>query len=460
MSVLNDTVNVSVTSAPAAPTQPGFGLPLILGAAKAFAAALDLIRFYSGLSGMTSDGFAVTDPEYLAAQAIFQQNPTLPQVAVGRRTRLPTQQFKITVLTAIVGKTYTVVVNGVAKSYTAVGGDTTTTIAAALATAIGTPTGFGAASSSVAIITITASAAGNWARIAAQNPNSDLACWQSHADAGIQADATDIANVDNSWYAILSTFQGTIGTTNTSEVGQLATYAEGAGKLYLADVPDTQVRTSSTTDIASLLKALAGRQTAYSWCPDNGLFRSARWAGSRLPYAPGSETWKFANLVFDIVDNLTDTERTNLKGKNCNYYDSLGGVGIMTEGVTGVGPSVASGYIDYVRGLAWLVSRMQNRIAILLTSPANTVNPATGAGSAPLAKVPFNDAGIGAIEAELRGALDEGVKVGFLQSYTVTVPKSASITASVRGQRKLTGVSWTALTNGAIHSVAIAGVLS
>lgn len=463
MSVINDTVNVSVTSAPAAPTQPGFGLPLILGAAAAFGVSTDKIRFYSGTAGMLSDGFAVTDPEYLAAAAIFSQNPTLPLIAVGRRTRLPTMQFKITVLTAVVGKVYTVTVAGVDKSYTAIGGDTTSTIATALATAIGTPAGFGAAAAVAAVITLTASAAGNWLRISAKNPNSDLACWQSHADAGAQADLADVANIDNTWYALLSTFSGTVGSTNTSEVGQLSAYAEANGKLYLADIQDSTVRAGTAGNICLNLKALSLRQTSSAYAPDNGAFRASAWGGSRLPYPPGSETWKFANLAGQTIDTFTDTERTNLKNANCNYYDSLGGVGIMTEGVTALGPGSPSGYIDYVRGLAWLISRIQNRVITALTNPANTVNPATGVGTTPQAKIPFSDAGIGAIEAELRGALDEGVKAGFLLANpapTVTVPKNAAITATNRNSRKLTPVSWTAQTAGAIHSVAISGVLS
>jgi hypothetical protein len=462
MASLNDVVTVSVTSAPAAPTQPGFGLPLILGAASAFGTSTDKIRFYSGLAGMTSDGFATTDPEYLAAQAVFSQNPTLPLIAVGRRTNKPTMQFKITVLQAVVGKVYTVTVNGVAKNYTAIGGDTTTSIATGLAAAIGTPSGFGAAAGVGAIITITASAAGNWARIAATNPNVDLDCWQSQADAGVQADLTAIANVDSTWYAIISTFSGTVGATNASEVGQISAYAEANGKLYLADVQESLVL-SVASNIGSKLKALSLKQTATAYAPDNGAMRAAAWAGSRLPYSPGSETWKFANLSGQTPDVFTATQQANLETNNVNYYYSIGGVGIMSEGITALGGTVASGFIDYVRGLAWLISRIQNRIFVALTSPATTVNPATGAGLAtPQAKIPFSDAGIGAIEAELRGALSEGVASGFLLSNpapTVTVPKAAAVTLANRNSRNLSPVTWTATTAGAVHNVAISGVL-
>ena len=42
----------------------------------------DLIRYYSDLAGMESDGFAVTEPAYLAASAVMDQNPTVTQFAM------------------------------------------------------------------------------------------------------------------------------------------------------------------------------------------------------------------------------------------------------------------------------------------------------------------------------------------------------------------------------------------
>src|SRR3954471_16245924 len=141
---LNDIVTVAISTTGPAPTQAGFGIPLILGVVNGWGASVDRIRFYTSLTGMTSDGILTTDPEYLAAAAAFAQNPAPPIIAIGKRTAKPTQQFKITVLQGVVGKIYTVNVNGVAKSFTAA--DTVLgNIAIGLAAAIGTPTGFGAA---------------------------------------------------------------------------------------------------------------------------------------------------------------------------------------------------------------------------------------------------------------------------------------------------------------------------
>jgi hypothetical protein len=120
---LSDIVTVAISTTAPAPTQQGFGVPLILGACQNATFGADRIRYYGSLTAMVSDGFLTTDPEYIAAQAMFSQNPAPPQLAVGRRANKPTQQFKIKILQGVIGKVYTAFINGVAKSFTAVDGD-------------------------------------------------------------------------------------------------------------------------------------------------------------------------------------------------------------------------------------------------------------------------------------------------------------------------------------------------
>src|SRR5713226_3343222 len=116
---LSDFLNVSISTTGVAPTQPGFGVPLILGSAKNAATGFPvgtILKYYTGTAAMLTDGFLATDPEYLYASALFAQTPAPPQIAVGKRaTNPPTQKFTITVLMAVNGRTYTVTVNGVAK---------------------------------------------------------------------------------------------------------------------------------------------------------------------------------------------------------------------------------------------------------------------------------------------------------------------------------------------------------
>lgn len=453
---LTDFLNVSITTTPTAPTQPGFGTPLILGSCKnattGFPAGT-IFKVYTNTSAMVTDGFATTDPEYLYATELFAQNPAPPQICVGKRAgNPPTQKFTITVLTSGAVKTYTITVAGVAKTYTSLVGDSPTQIATALITALGTIAGFSVTSTG-AVITITASAAGNWLRLSVTNPNVDLDCQQTHVDAGIVADITAVYGVDSStWYSILSTY------SSTAEVTALATWTEANGKLYTADTQDSTVLGSGTSDIFSTLKTSTLVRTPLFYHQDNGAGFAAGVSGSRLPLPPGSETWKFVSPAGVPAMVFSASQIVNLKAKNANYIYTVAGINMTAEGITPSGQ-----YIDTVRGRDWLVSRIQNRIFTVLTAPPSAVNPNNPSGSVPLSKIPFTDPGIAVVESEIRAALAEGVNNGFLAASpapVVSVPKASSVTTANKSTRTLAPVSFAATIAGAIHGVQIQGTVS
>ena len=452
---VSDFLQVNISTAPVAPVQPGFGVMMILGACKNALSAYagSLIQYYASTASMLTAGFLSTDPEYLAAGAAFAQTPAPPLVGVGRRTNLPTQRFVMTVLTAVASRTYTITVNGIAKSYTANSGgtDTTTTIAAALATAIGAPTGFSAATSALAVITLTSAATGNWCRVSATNPNADIDCQQTHADAGIVADIAAVAIADSTWYGVVSAF------SSQAEVAALAVWTETNGKLYVADTQDSTTLGSGSSDIASTLKTNAYVRSPPWYHQDNGAFLGAAIMGNRFTYAPGSENWMFVALAGVPVMALNTTQVVNLKAKNCNYYYGVG----VSMTATGITPS--GQFIDTVRGRDWLASRIQTRVLTILTSPASAANPSNpGNAVPPLGKVPFTDQGIAAIEGEIRAALFEGVAAGFLTANpapTVTMPKAASLTAGNRAARTIPNGAFAAQIAGAINNLTIAGVV-
>lgn len=497
---LSDIVQVTISTTSTGPTLPGFGVPLILGAVQNATYGTDRIRFYTGTAGMTSDGFLTTDPEYLAAAAIFSQKNPPPKIAVGRRVAKPTQSWLFTVLSAanslwaastayalgarvnnggniytattagtsaasggpsgtgsaindgtvvwsysgsVVGKTYTVTVGGVAKSFTAGSGDTNTTIATGLAAAIGTQTGFGAAVASTNTVTVTASAPGNWLRVAVTNPNVDLDCLENHADNSVQAELTAIAAIDNTWYAVLSVFNGVNGATNTSEVGQIAAYCEANTKLHVGAVSDSTILGSATTDIATKLKTLNYARTALFYHPDNGAFAAAAWAGVCLPLNPGSETWKFKTLAGVSAVVLSATQAQNADGKNCNTYQSVAGISITGEGVV-----ADREFIDTIRFRDWLAANMQTDIFGALAG-AN--------------KIPYTDPGAAVIEQLVRARLQLGIAAGGLAADpapTITVPKVATQATADRQARKMRNITWTAQLAGAIHSLTLNGTVS
>lgn len=102
---LSDIVDVVITRQTQTVTEAGFGIPMILGSNIRFT---DLIRFYSDIDEVAED-FSTSDPEYIAAQDIFSQQISPPQIAIGRRQ---VDNVTINVTTAMTGEDYVLDING------------------------------------------------------------------------------------------------------------------------------------------------------------------------------------------------------------------------------------------------------------------------------------------------------------------------------------------------------------
>lgn len=101
---LRDIVDVVITRQTQTVTEAGFGIPMILGSNVRFP---ELIRFYASMDEVAAD-FSPSDPEYIAAQDIFSQTISPPQIAIGRRQ---VDSVTIAVETAMTAEDYVVDVN-------------------------------------------------------------------------------------------------------------------------------------------------------------------------------------------------------------------------------------------------------------------------------------------------------------------------------------------------------------
>jgi hypothetical protein len=341
---------------------------------------------------------------------MFSQNPSPPIIAVGKRVNKPTQQFKITVLQGVIGKKYTVFINGVAKSFTAVD-----TVLANIAT--------GARGRHRHAHRLRRGRCGRrghhlhgerggqlGARLR-DEPERRPRLLAVHADNAVQTDLTAIRAVDDTWYGIVSTFAGTIGATNTSEVGQIAAWTEANQKLYIADVQDSRssapARPTCLEPEDALLCAhhplVSPRQRRL---PRRRRGREVPAARARVGDVEVQDHRRRGDHVF------TATQQTNLKNKRTNYYYSVAGIGITTEGLVYSGE-----YVDTIRGRDWLAARLQTRILVLFANAK---------------KVPYTDAGIALVEAEVRAQLSEANRPGLSRCVAVPHGDGAS-----RGERQL-----------------------
>jgi hypothetical protein len=80
---LSDIVDIVVQIAPQNPTTPTFNVGCIIGPTNVIPAS-QRVRTYTALSQMLSDGFILTNPEYIAASIYFGQNEAPQQLVVGR----------------------------------------------------------------------------------------------------------------------------------------------------------------------------------------------------------------------------------------------------------------------------------------------------------------------------------------------------------------------------------------
>lgn len=228
------------------------------------------------------------------------------------------------------------------------------------------------------------------------------------------------------------------GTAGTGS-GDLLAVIDAIGATYTTSL-DTPV--DGDEDIAYYINANNYERSFVYYDPDTNADYIAEGAmGERFPKDPGSGTWKFKTLVGIDSYSLTTSQRSVALAKNANIYIERAGIDMTEEGTVGVGE-----FIDVIRGIDWLESRIQEIIF------AQLVN---------LEKIPYTDDGVTLIEGLLKQALNEAVRNSVItDDYTVTVPKVADVSSSDKANRILPDVEFTATLQGAIHFVQVSGIVS
>lgn len=251
-----------------------------------------------------------------------------------------------------------------------------------------------------------------------------------------------INNANNTWYALIAT------TRVLNDVLEIATWVEARIKLFGTASSDPTIINVQAgidqTSIAARLNQMGYARTFVMYHQDaNYDYPEAAWMGAVLPLNPGSETWKFKTLNSISYSNITTTQSLNARNKKANTYEFTGGIGITADGTVALGE-----YIDIIRGIDWLTARIQEYVFRVLVS-----NP----------KVPYTDAGIATIQAEVLRVLQLGIDNDFIAADpepTCTVPRAADVPPADKANRILRNVKFQATLAGAIHAVVIRGTVS
>lgn len=425
MAELDNIVQIQITRESTPVATASFAIPMVLTTHTKFS---ERARTYTDIDGVAAD-FDSTDKAYIIAQRIFgQSGARVPSIVVGRR------QVDEVTLTPVVANnaTYTVTINGVDYTYLSDADATAAEITAGLDTAIGSPTGI-TVTDNTGTLTVEVTTPGTaWSITTSSNLTqvnvTPTETWVEALDA--------VTLVNSVWYALVAE------THVQADVEALAAAIQARRKIYGTSTQDTTVPTSATTDIASFLDAGNYGRTFIVYLPTADTeYPEAAWIGSQLAYTPGSNDWDFKRGALITVSNLTDTQRTFLRGKNCNMYTTVGGVDIFQDG------NMADGLpIDEQILVDWLYARLQEGVFFRLINSL---------------KVPMTNPGLAIIENEIRGVLSLAEANGGIdRNWVVETPDVLSIPANLRAQRTAGTFVFRARLAGSIRKVIINGFLS
>lgn len=436
---LDSVVNVTITAATATPTQAGFGTPLIMSFHTVFP---ERSRIYESLADMVTDGFALTDHAALAVNVAFAQNPRPPQLVVGREELTTVTKIELTPsATHIFGNhDYTVVINGLTATHTSVASPSATTIATGLKVVIDALAQNITVTDNTGSLDIDADTVADNFTIFAPIWR-DLELLDVTTDGGIATDILAVQSENDDWYALVTTIH------SKAVILAAAVYIETLKKLYIAATLDADVVAKTAGNIGESLNTAAYARTALIFHHKaNVQYADAAWFGKCLPSDPGSITWIFHTLAGVDFQDLNSTEKANLESYNCNYYIRDAGISYTTEGYTASGE-----FIDVTRLSDWTVARIQENVFASMAQASQTGT-----------KIPFTDKGAATIQSDVTAVLEEGVTNGgyVAGTPTVTVKKVKDVSAADRANRFYPDTTFAADLAGAIHSVAIAGVVS
>lgn len=440
MGAIDQIVSVAITEQTQVATQVGFGIPLIIGT-TGFGNA-DLIRYYTNPADMLTDGFTTSSPEYIRAVKLMSQGISPTQFGIGKYTAAVIQVTTVTPdVSDQVIQHYIETIADVPYDFTSDATPTAAEVVTGLIALINADSNAPVVASGSTTLILTAKVAGAGF---SHTESANLAAVTSPANHSIADDIAAIQDVNDDWYGLSAV------TQVASDLEQIAQYIESQKKIYIGDTNDAACLTTSTTDIASILKGLSLKRSGVIYTAESNDGKASAWMGGQLPKVPGSTTWKFKTLAGCTVDKFTATQRSiaigngiaGVVGKNLNIYEATGGSNITKEGFMAGGQ-----FIDITIGVDWLESNIQSGVFNLLVSED---------------KVPYTDQGLAQIENAIRAVLNQGAVNGLVDGSTivVSIPPVAQQSVSDRANRILNNVKFSCRLAGALHFVVIQGVVT
>jgi len=251
------------------------------------------------------------------------------------------------------------------------------------------------------------------------------------ADPGMGADLDAIRLADADWYGLA------VASHSEAALRKAADWAEAQKVQFFAVSSDTKCMDSGdATDIASVLGGLSyKRSLCYFSLSDQSAFTDVAGPAERFPFDPGNGpgaggTYDAKTLRGVPADNLTPTQKANLRAKKYVIYETTAGINHTLDGWTPEGT-----FADQVRFEDWHNTRLQEK---LFSAKKNAAG----------GRLPMSKLGLAALEACARAQIQEGITAGGIDpgdgteenpGPRVTVPTVGAISQQDRAARHVGG---------------------
>ncbi len=436
MALLDQVVTVNITATTATLSVPGTDIPAVMAY---HTHNTDLIRTYTDLPSMVTDGFATTEPAYLLAQSICEQNPRPSTFKVIRATTGVAQHSTFTVTDNTnghtVGVTLTSSLGVTTACYHTVSSESTDAVATAVALLIDALSDIASTASGSVVTNVAGTAAKIWYV-------SDVrgGTWlDTTTTAAPNTDLDAVVLVDNDWYGISGSW------LDVTNIGLIAAWAETNKKAHTYTTADSNVLTADEAGVFDVLQDLAYTRSMGLYSAEPIGYGATGWLARGLTFFPGAYNFAYKTVTGDVVDALTSTQQTNINATNGNFYSPLAGVSVALYGVAASGQ-----FMDLQIGIDGLRNDIQTSVGNLLIS---------------VPKLPYTRKGMAAVQGAVAGALQRAVIGGFLSNdagfeYSVTIPDLSGVSSADKAARILRNVNFTCTAQGAINKTVINGTVS
>lgn len=438
MVAVDNVVGFDIVIQDAAPSRASFGKIALLAYNAVSPTRLEYDTTPDGRSAMVVDGFATTHDAYRKNAAIGGQNPKVPKLKVYNRAAPNAQAITLTPTVTAEGRKYEFEINGVAVSYTNGAAETATTICTAikalLTTAAAQLPNVTVGGTATILLSLT-SASG--ARIYLKGTPSYLTVKDTSTDAGIATDLAAALLEDSDFYGVL------IDSTSEAEANAALAWCQANGKIFHGLTNDSDVVTSSSTDVGSDAQAALYSYGKIWFSRDMTGQLAAAILGRQFSRNPGSTTWENQRLNGIVPDALTPTELGFAIAKNVGVFVTYGGDTAATFNTA----SASGRFLDITRDSDWLKANAQADIFTYLLNQE---------------KVPFTQSGIDGVEAVVRGRFQIAEDNGVLDAgWEIALPTLSQIDPADKALRQLVASdAFSGIFQGAIHGVQLSGVLA